>query len=73
MSDNEEKDADACKLAATDSENKTNLCCCYVLDPDGDPLTRVLFQWETAAIPGINRHRLPRRAHHRSSTSPLWI
>ena len=35
MSDNEEKAADACKLAPTDSEGKTNLCCCYVLDPDG--------------------------------------
>lgn len=35
MSDNEEKDADACKLAATDSEGKTNLCCCFVLDRDG--------------------------------------
>jgi hypothetical protein len=35
MNDNEEKAADACKLAPTDSEGKTNLCCCYVLDPDG--------------------------------------
>ena len=34
MSDNEEKAADACKLAPTDSEGKANLCCCYVLDPD---------------------------------------
>ena len=43
MSDNEEKAADACKLAPTDSEGKANLCCCYVLDPDGGTLTRVHF------------------------------
>ena len=35
MSDKEEKAADACKLAPTDSDGKANLCCCYVLDPDG--------------------------------------
>jgi hypothetical protein len=35
MNDNEEKEADECKLAPTDSEGNTNLCCCYVLDPDG--------------------------------------
>jgi hypothetical protein len=35
MNDNEEKEVDECKLAPTDSEGNTNLCCCYVLDPDG--------------------------------------
>lgn len=35
MNDNEEKEADACELAPTDSEGKPNLCCCFVIDPDG--------------------------------------
>ena len=44
MSDNEEKAADACKLAPTDSDGKANLCCCYVLDPDGGTTDPCLFQ-----------------------------
>lgn len=35
MSNKEEKAADACELAPTDSEGKTNLCCCYVLESGG--------------------------------------
>jgi hypothetical protein len=35
MNDNEEKTTDACELAPKNSEGNTNLCCCYVLDPDG--------------------------------------
>ena len=36
MSDNEEKAANACKLAPTDSEDKANLCCSFDLDPDAE-------------------------------------
>jgi hypothetical protein len=34
MSDNEEKAADARRLAPTDSEGNTNLCCCHASDPE---------------------------------------
>lgn len=35
MNDSEKKEDDACELAPTDSEGKPNLCCCFVMDPDG--------------------------------------
>ena len=35
MNDSEKEEDDACKLAPTDSEGKTNLFCCFVLNPDG--------------------------------------
>ena len=35
MNDIEENEADNSKLALRDSEDHTNLCCCYVLGPDG--------------------------------------
>lgn len=33
MGDDKEK-RDECKMAQTDSEGNTNLCCCYILDQD---------------------------------------
>ena len=33
MGDDKEK-PDECKMAQTDSEGNTNLCCCYILDQD---------------------------------------
>jgi len=35
MNDSEKKEEHACKNALRDSEGNTNLCCCYILDPDG--------------------------------------
>jgi hypothetical protein len=35
MSENNEKQKDACTIDATDSQGNPNLCCCYVMDPDG--------------------------------------
>ena len=34
MSDEKEKH-DECRMDQTDSEGNTNLCCCYIVDPDG--------------------------------------
>ena len=27
---------DACSMQTTDEQGNTNLCCCYVMDPDGN-------------------------------------
>jgi hypothetical protein len=33
---NEDKEKrDECKMTQTDSEGKSNLCCCYILDDEG--------------------------------------
>lgn len=34
MSDEKEKH-DECRIAQTDAEGNTNLCCCYIIDWDG--------------------------------------
>ena len=34
MNDDKENH-DECKMTQTDSEGNTNLCCCYILDQDG--------------------------------------
>jgi hypothetical protein len=34
MNDDKEKH-DECKMTQTDSEGNINLCCCYILDQDG--------------------------------------
>ena len=34
MDDDKEK-PDECKMTQTDSEGKSNLCCCYILNGDG--------------------------------------
>jgi hypothetical protein len=34
MNDEKEKH-DECRIAQTDAEGNTNLCCCYILDRDG--------------------------------------
>ncbi len=36
MNDRDEKDTHGnCRVAQTDAEGNANLCCCYLLDPDG--------------------------------------
>ena len=34
--DNAKEKTDSCKMAQTGSGGNMNLCCCYILDPDGD-------------------------------------
>jgi len=51
MSDDKEKQ-DECKMTQTDSEGNINLCCCYILDQESQPLSnpenrKVCLKWKS--------------------------